>query len=1167
ALSRLRIENGEVVLDPATSDSRTLSQLKGQLSLQDGNQRFQFKGQGSLDSGGKTQVAGEWFQSSESLRLEGKTDQLQVAPLMAFLPADLPIDLRSGVLDGEFKLRYQPQKPWKVSADLKAKTIDLRLPDQRIVVKAREVVSKFDLDYTPEKLPKIGGKARFQGADIVIPENLIFQNGRSGLHQLRQAQGSFEFIKDKQRLQFDNRMTLAKGGRLRTKGETSFDFKTIKVLLLAQNIPAPLLDGAFKLPLRVRSGQVDANLAILLRSDQSPYLRGTARMQGINTQVVGIPKSFNNTNGYLRFRGLRVSLEGVTSRYDQVPLEAKGFLDVENGYNLVARIPELDVNTALASMDLPPLPIALRGKIALPEVRVTGAIDQPFIQGQMVMAEGTTIDRVVFAGIKAEFEVDNPQVRVTRLEALPASGGQMTGTAVYDLTPAGELVADLKVEGVSGDAIAQLYDQSLAFRIGPIEAKTQVRGKPDNIRTYIAFATPEASYPTQGHLRIEQNILYLEQIIAQVAGGTARINGQINPETLKAQVNLAGIGLAQFSQDLKGQLQGAVYLSGPVANLNAKTLQAQGQLNFSQGISLLEQPLEARFRWTGDQIVLQEATAKGFWASGLIDAQVEGPQAPRITALNLQVRADDYDLRQLAALGPTEIPLQGRADLQGRVTGSLEALRVAAALQFQELAVSSLAFDPVMAGSVNYGPSGVELKLAGQRDLLQDRIDLSLDAGFKPNSFLVQRDDALAQGQRQGNQLQVEVERFPLQVFNFKPGVDLGLGPVFGVAAGSFVANLDRPSLVGEVQVDRPGIDSIQADRFTGQIRYLNGVASLNQGLLQQGESQYQLNARVIPDQDTQFSGNLAIVKGKVADLLMVAKALNLIDPPPEPNLAPRGTAADLATVSAGLPQKPLRSQIQRLAELDQLKAQAQSQAPLEEGPLAGLGQMQGDFGGKIKFSGTTDKGVTANFDLIGQGFTWDSYRVDQLLARGSFQEGRLNFSPLHVATGESVLAFQGQLGADQQAGQLQLQSIPLEPLNGFLDLPVEITGKLNGDLEIAGNFQDPQIQGQLTVSEGKLNQALLTNTKATLNYAQARLAIDSTTQVDGSPPVTLKGDLPFAPLFIEATPLSDELNLTAQAQDNGLALLNLVTDQVAWQGGKGSLDVQITRQSRHPPV
>lgn len=1157
-LDSLRLEGGEVVVEPLKTSTHTINDLQGIVFFKDDNQRFEFKGNGTLKSGGKVQLEGKWLQPRQNLQLKLRTKQLNAPPLMGFLPEELPVRITSGEVDGDFELQYRPQIPLKLSAIAQVEQADIRLPQQNIRVKAQAFKGDFDITYAENQLPKMGGEAQFRSADLYVPEDLLFQNGRSQRQHLRRTNGTLKFLKEKERLQFEARGTIASGGRLRTKGETTLDLSKIKVSILAQNVSAPILDRAFQTPVAIRSGLVDANVTLYLDRAKRPSMRGTARMKDIDAQIIGLPKSFYDANGFIRLRGLTATLEGVTARYDQVPVTAKGSIDIDRGYDLSARIPGLDVNTALATLEVPELPVPIVGQVSVPDVRITGPIDRPFIAGEVVMATGTQIDRVPFETIKAQFTLDNPSLTVTRILAVPQAGGEITGTARYNLLPGANLVADVDVVGLPGDEIASLYEVSSDLTIGPINAQTQVRGQPEDLRTLIAFQAPRATYPTNGELRLRKGITHLDNIVAQVAGGTARLDGYFDQRDLKADVRLAGIGLSTFSPDLKGALNGKVALNGPVASLSADTLQARGQVNFSQGLSLIEQPLDARFRWTGRQVVVQSATAQGFRAYGTIDADLQTPQGPQITALDLNIKADDYDLRTLAALGPTAIPLTGQADLTGRLTGTPEAPNLVATLQLEDLAVSQFQFEPVMTGNLAFG-QGVEMDVGGERD----RINVSLNSQFLPNSFLIRRDQALAKGTTQGNILRAEVQQFPLQAFNLGSIANLGLGTVSGIASGQFQANLKQQTLDGSFVVDQPALNQIQAQTLTGNIRYRDGIASLDQGTLIKGKSQYVLNAQFIPSDNPKYSGNLQITQGNAADVVALSQAIDFTH---LGSASPKvyGTAADLQTTPVGV-NGPLLTQLRRFTEIQQLAILKANQQ--EQQSLFALDGLTGQFGGQIDFAGSAKTGVNADFDLRGQDFKLGPYSINQLLVKGELEDGLLSLQPLRIKTGESLLAFQGQLGSAYQSGQLQLQNVSIEPINPFLDLPVKVTGKLNGTLNLAGNLDNPQLEGEFELVEGRLDDAVVNSAQTTLSYKQAILKIDSQARINNSQPLVLKGEIPYAPFFSTVTPATDQIDLTASIRDEGLSLLSLFTDQVAWKGGQGALDVQVQGTIDQPTV
>lgn len=1157
-LDSLSVDGGEAVIDPYDAEARTLSDLKGTLSLHDNNEKLQVEGNGTLDSGGKARLKGEWLQPSQSLTLDVKAKQVQITPLMGFVPTDIPVQVRSGEVDGDFQLKYKPQTPLKFSGTTEVKDADIRVPEQNIWVKAEEFQGELEVEYSPNQpLPKVGGEAQFRFADLYVPENLLFQNGRSKRQQLRRTNGTLKFLKDEERLQFEARGTIASGGRLRTKGETTLNLSKIKVSVLAQNVSAPMFDRAFQTPVAIRSGLVDANVTLYLDQAKQPSMRGTARMKDIDAQLIGLPKSFYDANGFIRLRGLTATLEGVTARYDQVPVTAKGSIDIDRGYDLSARIPGLDVNTALATLEVPALPVPIAGDVSIPDIRITGPIDRPFIAGEVVMASGTKIDRVPFETIKAQFTLDNPSLNVTRILAVPEAGGEITGTARYNLLPGTDLAADVDVVGLPGDAIASLYEVPSGLTIGPINAQTQVRGQPEDLQTQIAFQAPRATYPTNGEMRLRKGITRLDNVVAQVAGGTARLDGYFDETDLKADVKLAGIGLSTFAPDLKGDLSGTVALNGPIAALSAETLRAQGQVNFSQGISLIEQPLDARFRWTGRQVVVQSATAKGFRANGTIDADLQTPQGPQITALDLNIKADDYDLRTLAALGPTAIPLTGQADLAGRITGTPEAPNLVASLQLEDLAVSQFRFEPVMKGNLAFG-EGVEMDVGGDRD----RIDVSLDAQFLPNSFLIRRDQALAKGTTQGNILRAEVQQFPLQAFNLGSIANLGLGTVSGIASGQFQANLKQQTLEGNFAVDQPALNQIQAQTLTGKVHYRDGIASLDQGTLVKDESQYVLNAKFIPSDNPKYSGNLAITNGNVADVVALSQSIDFVNIGSSQPKA-YGTAADLKTIPVGV-NGPLLTQLRRFTEIQQL---AIIQANQQEQSLFALEGLTGQFGGQIDFAGSVKTGVNADFDIRGQDFKLGLSSIEQLIVKGELEEGLLSLQPLRIKTGESLLAFQGQLGSSYQSGRLQLQNISVEPINPFLDLPVKVTGKLNGTLDLAGNLDNPQLDGQFELIEGRLDDTVINQAQTTLSYKQALLKIDSQARINDSQPLVLKGEVPYAPFFSSVTPATDQISLAANIQDDGLSLLSLFTDQVAWKGGEGALNVQVKGSIDQPIV
>lgn len=1183
-LDTLRVQNGQAVINPFGAATRIVQDLDGAIAI--GEERIGVKGSGELDSGGTARVDGEWRQANESLKLNLKAKDLAVVPLLGFIPGELPVQIRAGAVDGNFDLEYQPQQPIKFTGKTNIAGADIRVPEQDIQVKARRVKSNFRVAYTENQLPKIGGQAEFQGADLAVPEKLIFQNGRSQPQRLNNTIGQLKFIEDEQRIQFEARGNLGSGGRLRTRGVTSLDLEDINVLLLARNISAPILDGAFDLPLQVKSGQVDANLNLQLRADALPNVRGIARMRKIDAQIEGLPKSFYDANGFVRFPGgLTTSLEGVTARYDQVPLEAKGTIDVKKGYNITAQTIPVEVDTALNTLGIGPetLPFGIVGKIRVPELRVTGAIDKPLISGQVAASEGTTIDRVPFERVKAQFRLDAPLIQVNKIDARPKAGGTITGQAQYDLTPGSEVDANLFARNVPGDTIAQLYvpDVPSDITVGPVFAQVNLSGQPEDIRTKVDFQARQAAYSpvgpvsTAGTLRLRSGIVVLDNIVAQVADGTARFTGQVKDQRLQGNIKVASVAINNLSQEVQGALDGSVDLTVPFTPFSTETIRADGNLRVSglrlaaQGLSPFEGPLDAAVGWNGRQILVKDASAPGFRANGAITANFQDLQKSR---LGFNVFARNYDLRPLSASLPTAFPVKGHVDLTGHLTGTptQDGINLRSTVAFKNLAVSQLAFEPKLRGKLNYN-QGLDLNVQGN----SDRIQAALVApNWRPKSFLVKRDDAIAKGISQGDLFLANVQQLPLQLVPFTAFLPLpkGIGQISGIASGDFQTNFrdfqgdwTMLPLKGSVAINKPGIGELRGDRLTGDIRYVDGVVSLSNTALLRGESQYLLDATATLSDVPKYSGQLKIARGQIADVVAAGQVLSNLSTADTTKPAKYGTATDVQTLAVGNPSTSLQVQMQRLAEIEQLLAQEKA-AQEAAAPNFDIAKLTGQFGGEISLSGSGLDllGVESGaFDLQGQNFTLGDYRVEQVVATGGLEGDTLRVDPIKLATGDRQATFTGQIGLEEQTGELIVRNIPIDPINQFVTLPAEATGTLNGKANLSGSIFDPQIDGQFRLVDASLGETPITKAEVDLNYQEARLRFESIAQLDNPEPLLISGNIPYPLGF--AVPDSDQIAITAKVKNEGLGLVSLATDQVGWIDGEGAVDVQVRGTLEQP--
>ncbi len=672
-----------------------------------------------------------------------------------------------------------------------------------------------------------------------------------------------------------------------------------------------------------------------------------------------------------------------------------------------------------------------------------------------------------------------------------------------------------------------------------------------------------------------QNIQATGQARVNVAGGTVTAsNIQLANGRYEALVAVSGVALNRFNQQLRGDLGGQLQVAGTVASPKLTDVRAAGDVQLSQGIPGLEKPLNAAIAWNGQKLTIVQATGPDLKASGDIFVNNQA-SIPEITNLNLNVQAQNYNLQQLPLKLPSAVALAGKADFSGQITGKLPVPNVQGQLNLRDLVVNKLAFEPMLSGKVESQGRGLNLDVAGTRD----RIAFALNANNRPESFAVQWQQALAIGRSQGDDLAVQVRNFPLQVLklNPPPNIRLGAGAIAGLISGDLQVNQRTFATTGNINIDKPEIGIIKGDRFAAQFRYGDGTGTLTNSEFVKGKSRYAFSGTLKQTGKTpQLQGKVNISQGDIQDVLVAAQLFELQDFQRGAKAPTYGKAEDLVTTPQGLPNQSLFTQLQRFYEIDALVAK-QEQQRQDASPIPELADLTGTFNGEVAVD--TGKGLAVNFNLNGQNFVWGTkneqnqcldldrcYSAEQVIAQGNFENGVLKLSALRLESQNKLIAFTGAIGSEEQSGQLQVSNFPVGVLNNFVKLPVGFTGNLNATAALAGNIKNPQAKGELQVTNGTLNQKPVESATASFDYAKGRLDFGSQVKVSGPEPVNISGSIPYQFPFASAAPDSNEIQLDVKVKNEGLALLNLFTNQVALENGQGEIDLAV-RGTRQEPV
>ncbi|MBD2183953.1 translocation/assembly module TamB domain-containing protein [Aerosakkonema funiforme] len=727
---------------------------------------------------------------------------------------------------------------------------------------------------------------------------------------------------------------------------------------------------------------------------------------------------------------------------------------------------------------------------------------------------------------------------------------------------------------------------------------TQLRGSTFTGELQIAGNSDVLTAPPN-NLPLSQIQASIQGNLQQVAGGSVTIRqAQLNRGNWQADVSLANVQLNRFSQQLQGRLTGDLNLAGNVASLTATgrsplaNIQARGNANFSEGIASIQGPIAATFDWNGQRLQIERVTAPGLNVSGIIIANIDRNNQPNITSLDINVEAQNLNLQNLPIQIPTPrnrvsmasrfgardisrnpVSIIGSADFNGRISGTPTAPNVAGNLRLQNLVINGFDFDPVLSGEVQLAAGrGLRLNLSGA----QDRIAVELDRNNNPVTFAIRRDEVVAEGRKQGDLLEVNVQNFPIATLKaLAPYVatvprEIANQPISGILSGNFAINLNARSIVANnVTLAKAAIGEFQVDAISGDFSYANGIAEITNARLQKGESTYQVTGRITP---RDFQASVQFEQGKVRNVLTAFNLLNLANTRrSQRNYA--GSAA-LPTVAVGIPNASLLSQLRRFSEIEALLEQ-QRTIRRQSNRLPDITELDGNFSGTITVAGALTSGINSlptglqvSFEIGGKDWQWGEYKFNQVSAKGNFENGALRVAPLEIQYENARLAFSGNLGLQQQNGKLELQNFPVDVINKFVPLPVAVTGKLNGTANLAGTLQNPEVNGDLTLVDGTLNGTQVQSAQAIFTYENARLNFNSEAVVQQPQPIVISGSVPYQLPFATVRPDSNAISLDVNVQNEGLALLNLLSrGQVTWAGGQGQAQLQVRGTLSAPQI
>jgi translocation and assembly module TamB len=979
-------------------------------------------------------------------------------------------------------------------------------------------------------------------------------------------------------------------GQFALMGEADLADKAVQTNVRLQDLPVTGLNLLLPTSLGIRAGVLNTNLTIAadLTAENALNLdavdvQGTARFREGEVVVNGLPAPVQNIRSQLRFQGQQVTLEETGLQLEDIRLTAAGTVDVQEGYDLTAQIPQINLADvqSLAEIDLP---VEANGAFQL-DAQVTGELLDPQVTGRLANRQPVQVDQVIVPTLVADFALNQARFDLRELRIVPDAGGVVLAQGQADITdltdPTFQLTAQIDVPV---DPFTELYGVTLPAEtvIGSLTADVTAEGNLDAQTAFAQWQLSASSFPGSGDVTLADNRIVADNTRLQVAEGTvtATAIAELATGNWQATATTSQVPIQQFTDQAQGLLTANLNAAGNLSDFDLATIQAGGDATIADAVVQLtptSAPLlppgdwNTAFEWQGDRLAINTFTAPNLQADGFIGVNFDQAIPIGDVALNVDVR--DFDLRPLNSLAPAPVQeyaqLAGLTSFSGQISGNWENPQIAGNARLVDLALNQFAFEPLA------GPVALSLAEGGEVDLRgpSDRIQLAVNADPWPTTFEIRNSGFVASGYGEGRQLYADIEQFPLAELNVQPLADYGFGTVTGIVNVSIDADLtdfNNPLANGTLTVTEPGLDPIAAELITADFRYTDNVAVLNQGELQLANSRFLLTARAALQPEIEYQGELTIAEGQIEDLVAIAQAIDLsafglggI------TATPTGTAADLATTPVGLPMASFLEQLVAFVAFER----SLPDTPADEGRFAipPLDTLTGQYTGAIAFAGTTDfDDLTAEATLEGDSWEWGPYAPpNQFLMSGAVNSATVTLDPVIINAGDTVVNLTGSGNLNRLQGELLVDDVPVELVEAVYELPVSIAGDLDLATQFGGSLTNPIVEGEVLVANPVVNEQPLAQVGAEFDYRNATLTLDGAAAIaPDESPITLEGTVPYALPFMTVQPPTDQLAVNAVVPSDAFDFVNVLTDDlVRWEQGDGEVVVQVGGTLADPVV
>ncbi|MBL1208837.1 hypothetical protein [Geminocystis sp. GBBB08] len=389
------------------------------------------------------------------------------------------------------------------------------------------------------------------------------------------------------------------------------------------------------------------------------------------------------------------------------------------------------------------------------------------------------------------------------------------------------------------------------------------------------------------NLDVKGNLTNNDKIQIQGKGKLDLPEGRINinnftlaKDNFIAETNTVNFSLHKITENLRGDVSGKVTARGNINNLTAEKINLDGDLVFSQGISLINQPISANFSWNGENLRLNKGMSDGIQAKGIINVDIN---TKTVKDIDLDIVAKEIDLQNLSLPSSLDIlNYQGKVDFLGNLQGKISQPQLKGKVTVNNFQLVNLAFSSLQGNITANLNEGLNLKLNAVNS--HEKFYLQLDKENQPQLIDLQIKETQVKAIKNDEILAINAINIPLDTvtktwLSYLPSNVKKIG---GNLIADVSLNLNNYELVtGNIVIDKPSINHLQGDKLTTQLSEEKGVIKIEDGKLSHQQNEYLFAGELQPfAENPQLKAKVEIKEGEIQNLLSSWQIFELKDIP-----------------------------------------------------------------------------------------------------------------------------------------------------------------------------------------------------------------------------------------------------------------------------------------------